>query len=233
MGRRLLQVPRCLCPAQRINPLWAEPAFPRRRFWWPLGASFGSQRAARGRVDSLVTVVAADPIARRRVAPQDFLADNTRGGVDGPLTRTRPRRACRLSKAISSLIVSAGRASPPSVICHNRPVRSTARTLFERAGAGSEPGCPDTAAAGLGRSVAVALRGVFASADGGLLLPQVRGSRVTCRRSLTKPYELIVSPCRPDWPPPKRCFLAGISRTRAEPSGGVRDADAVRSVPRV
>ncbi len=51
--------------------------FPWWRFWRSLGALFSSKRAARGRVDGLVPVVPADAIARRRVAPQDFL-DHTR-----------------------------------------------------------------------------------------------------------------------------------------------------------
>jgi hypothetical protein len=75
----------------------------------------------------------------------------------------------------------------------------------------------------------VALREVFASADGGLLLPQVRGCRVACRRSLTKPYEVIVSPCRPDWPPPQRCSLRGCRGRVLNPQEVCSDADAVRS----
>jgi hypothetical protein len=45
-----------------------------------LGGSFGSESAARGRVDGLVAVVPADPIARRGIAAQHFLND-TRAGT--------------------------------------------------------------------------------------------------------------------------------------------------------
>ena len=68
-------VPRCSFPAAADLPLPGWLAFSCRRFSRPLGASFGSQRAARGRVDSLVTIVPADPIARRWLAAQDFLND--------------------------------------------------------------------------------------------------------------------------------------------------------------
>ena len=54
-------------------------AFAWRPCSWPLWASFGTKRAARGRVDRLVTVIPTDAIARRRLAAQDLL-NNTRTG---------------------------------------------------------------------------------------------------------------------------------------------------------
>ncbi len=50
-------------------------AFAWPRFSRPLGASLGTKRAARGRVDGLVAVIPADAIARRRIAAQDLLND--------------------------------------------------------------------------------------------------------------------------------------------------------------
>ena len=47
----------------------------------PLGGSFGSESAARGRVDALVAVVPADPIARRGIAAQHFLNDTRAGSA--------------------------------------------------------------------------------------------------------------------------------------------------------
>jgi hypothetical protein len=47
----------------------------------PLGGSFGSQSATRGRVDALVAVVPADPIARRGIAAQHFLNDTRAGSA--------------------------------------------------------------------------------------------------------------------------------------------------------
>jgi hypothetical protein len=79
VGRTVRQRPGPVFP--QLARRWVELAFRWRRFSRPLGASFGSQRAARGRVDSLVTVVPANPIARRGVAPQDFLNDTRAGST--------------------------------------------------------------------------------------------------------------------------------------------------------
>jgi hypothetical protein len=56
-------------------------AFPGCRLPLPLGAWFGPKGAARGRVDALVAVIPADPIARRRIAPQHFLNDTRAGSA--------------------------------------------------------------------------------------------------------------------------------------------------------
>ena len=56
-------------------------AFPWYRSPLALGAGLGPQSAARGRVDALVAIVPADPIARRRIASQHFLNDTRTGSA--------------------------------------------------------------------------------------------------------------------------------------------------------
>ena len=55
--------------------------FPWRRWSRPLGALFGTKRAARGRVDGLVAVIPTDAIARRGIGTQDFLNDTRTGSA--------------------------------------------------------------------------------------------------------------------------------------------------------
>jgi len=62
--------------------------------------------------------------------------------------------------------------------------------------------------------LAVARRRVLVLVDRGSLLAQASRGRVACGRSLTKPHELIVSPFRPDWPPPQKRSLAGPRGSR-------------------
>jgi hypothetical protein len=57
-------------------------AFPWYRSPLALGAGLGPQSAARGRVDALVAIVPADPIARRGIATEHFL-NRTRAGSTG------------------------------------------------------------------------------------------------------------------------------------------------------
>jgi hypothetical protein len=65
----------------------------------PLGVLFGSESAACGRIDALVAVVPAAPIARRRIPSQHF-PQRHQSEVGGQLTRTQLQHACRLSKAM-------------------------------------------------------------------------------------------------------------------------------------
>ena len=74
----------------RFPPRWivasqAGLAFPLCRLPLPLGALFGSEPTASGRVDALVAVVPADPIARRRIASQHLLHDTRAGPAGGRL----------------------------------------------------------------------------------------------------------------------------------------------------
>ncbi len=91
------------------------------------------------------------------------------GAVVRPLTRTRPRPACRLQRPYSSLVLRASEHSRRQSSATTGRGRSTARKLLERAGAGSEPGCSDTPSVGPRKGPVVAMRGMFVSNDGGLL----------------------------------------------------------------
>ena len=93
-------------------------AFP----WRPalaLGAGLGSQGAARGRVDALVAVVPADPIARRGIATEHFL-NHTRARSTGD----------RLRLSYDTLADCKGHAhSRLGSSEHNRAIRAEARGL--------------------------------------------------------------------------------------------------------
>ena len=81
MGASAAPRPAAFVPGAAARPPQVGLAFAWRRFPRPHGASLGSQRAARGRVYSLVAIVPADPIARRRIAAQDLLNDTRAGST--------------------------------------------------------------------------------------------------------------------------------------------------------
>jgi hypothetical protein len=84
----------------------------------PLGVLFGSESAACGRIDALVAVVPAAPIARRRIPSQHFLNDTRARSAVSRLGLGYYTLADFKSHA-HSLVVHASRGSSPSVICHH------------------------------------------------------------------------------------------------------------------
>ena len=84
-------------------------AFLSSRWALALGAWLGSQGAARGRVDALVAIIPADPIARRRVASQHFL-NHTRAGSTSDRLRLGYHAFADCKSHSHSRLVSCSRA---------------------------------------------------------------------------------------------------------------------------
>jgi hypothetical protein len=82
MGKSAAHVASGLFPGAVDRRISGWLAFPWCRLPLPLGALFGPEGAACGRVDALVAIVPANPIARRGIAAQHFLDDTREGAAD-------------------------------------------------------------------------------------------------------------------------------------------------------
>jgi hypothetical protein len=118
------------------------------------GALFGSKRAARGRLDALVAVVPADPIARRGITAQHALHDTRAGST----TRRLGWRALTGDVVAdvfpSSVRRSAKRPTRSSMRDENGDITTASRDRDERGNAHlprAAAGCPRAQAPSDGR----------------------------------------------------------------------------------